>query len=319
MEKRQRVINAIRGEKVDFVPTCFSLHFDKSKAFGAEGVSSHLQFFKETDTDIEKIMNEHLVPFMGHIRIPDDWNQIRNISLNDHFMKEQLSMVDQILQSSDSSAFRIGTLHGVVASAIHPIEAVYGYEKVRELLCSHLREKSQPVLDAFKRIAEGMCRLAEKYINMGLDGIYYAALGGESYYFTDEEFEKHIAPLDKMILEATKKADGTTILHMCKNHLNLDRYQSYTSVVDVFNWGIYEDNIMLDEGRALFKDKAIMGGLQNRAGVVVDGSKDELADEVKRIIKNQETSKFILGADCTLATEMPYDRIKLIVDTARSI
>lgn len=319
MEKKQRVINAIRGEKVDVVPTCFSLHFDKQKAYGAEGVSSHLRFFRETDTDILKIMNENLVPYMGEIKIPEDWSKIKDISLNDRFMQSQLSMVDQILSRSDSKAFRIGTLHGVVASAIHPIEAVYGYEKVRELFVNHLRENRQPVIDAFKRITEGMCRLAEEYMKMGLDGIYYAALGGEMHYFTDEEFETYIAPLDKMILETVKKMNGTTILHMCKDHLNLSRYQSYHDVTDVFNWGVYEDNISLDDGRALFKGKTIMGGLQNRSGVIVDGNDKELSEEVKKIILEQGKEKFILGADCTLATETPYERIKLIVDVARSM
>lgn len=75
------------------------------------------------------------------------------------------------------------------------IEARYGYEGTRERMCAHLRENKVPVLDAFKRITEGMCQLAESYKKLGLDGIYYAALGGERRYYTDEEFAEAIERL----------------------------------------------------------------------------------------------------------------------------
>ena len=52
MNKKERVIAAIRHESVDYVPCGFSLHFPHDKAYGEAGVKSHLDFFKETDTDI---------------------------------------------------------------------------------------------------------------------------------------------------------------------------------------------------------------------------------------------------------------------------
>lgn len=317
MNKKERVIAAIKGKEVDRVPSCFSLHFSKDEAFGQAGIDSHLKFFKETDTDIIKIMNENLVPYMGDIKRPDDWNKIKNISLKDDFMISQIDMVERILDKCEPDAFKVGTMHGTVASAIHPIEAIYGYEPVRELFCTHMRENKTPMVDAFKRLTEGMCQLAEKYIDMGLDGMYYAALGGEKYYFTDEEFENHIAPLDKMILQASKQSNGYNILHMCKDKLNLERYKSYINLTDVVNWGVYEDNISLEEGRKLFGDITILGGLKNRSGVLVDGTNEEIAQEVKSIIDSFGKEKFILGADCTLPTEISYKRVKVAVKATK--
>ena len=62
-----------------------------------------------------------------------------------------------------------------------------------------------------------------------------------------------------------------------------------------------------------------MGGLQNRAGVMVDGNDRELVEEVARVIATEEKTNFILGADCTLATETEYSRIRLITDVARQV
>ena len=147
MTKRERVITAIQGGEADYVPTGFSLHFPAERAFGKEAVKSHLEFFERTDTDILKIMNENLVPDIGEIRVPEDWNKIPSYSLKDTFMQDQIHLVDEILQKCDPSAFKLGTIHGICASAIHPIEARYGYEAVRELFCSHIRENKKPVIE----------------------------------------------------------------------------------------------------------------------------------------------------------------------------
>lgn len=319
MTKRERVYAAISGEEVDYVPTGFSLHFPKEMAFGKEGVASHLKFFKETDTDIIKVMNENLVPYVGEIRVPEDWNKIPACSLNDEFMKRQIEMVNAVLEQADPDSFSLGTLHGICASAIHPIEAKYGYENVRELFCTHIRENRKPVVEAFKRITDGMCQLAVKYKELGLDGIYYAGLGGEQHYFTDEEFAEVIEPFDKEILAASKEAGGMNFLHMCKDHLNMNRYESYNHLADVVNWGVYETDFSLKQGRKLFPGTAVMGGLANRSGVMIAGSLEELKQEVEQIIHDYGKTGFILGADCTLPTEISYDRIKTIVDVTREV
>ena len=64
MNKRERVVAAIRGERVDCVPSGFSIHFPEGCKEGQAAVNAHLRFFQETDTDIIKIMNENLVPYM---------------------------------------------------------------------------------------------------------------------------------------------------------------------------------------------------------------------------------------------------------------
>lgn len=319
MNKRERVFAAIRKEAVDHVPTGFSLHFPEDQKSGEAAVAAHLRFFKETDTDIIKMMNENLVPDVGDILRPGDWDKIPSYSIKDGFMQAQLDMVKRILDQADSDAFSLGTLHGICASAIHPIEARYGYARVREMFCIHLREDKRPVLEAWKRICDGMCQLAIAYGELGLDGLYYAGLGAEKRYFTDEEFEAFIAPFDKEILKASKEAGNVNFLHMCKDGLEMQRYASYAALADVVNWGVYETDFSLEEGRKLFPKATIMGGLQNRKGVMVDGTLEELKEASKAVIRGFGKEGFILGADCTLPTEIPYERIRAIVEAAREV
>lgn len=317
MNKRERVIAVIKGEKPDHIPSGFSLHFPRKEKNVEEDVRFHLDFFRKTDTDIIKIMNENLVPDFGPIQRPEDWEKIPNLKLSDGFMQNQLELTKRILDQADGEAFSLGTLHGICASAIHPIESRYGYEAVRRMQAAHIRENKKPVLEAWKRIADCMAQLAQKYIELGVDGVYYAGLGGEKRYFTDEEFAECIEPFDKQILQAVKEAGGYVFLHICKDGLNMQRYASYKELCDVVNWGIYEAPFSIEEGRKLFEGKAVMGGLANRSGVMVEGTIDELKAAVKRLVEEQGEKGFILGADCTLPTEIPYERIRAAAEAAR--
>ena len=203
MTKKERVTAAIRGEEVDKIPSGFSLHFPKESAFGDAAVKAHLKFFEESDTDILKIMNENLVPYMGEINHGSDYSMVKEMTMEDGFMQDQVELVKKILAGCGRDAFILGTLHGITASAIHPLEKMdpnYTYDQVREKLCRLLHEDEDTVLAGMKRIADVMCELAGTYIELGVDGVYYAALGGETRFFTDEEFDKWIKPFDLQIM-----------------------------------------------------------------------------------------------------------------------
>lgn len=317
MKAREQVIAAIRGQETDYIPSGFSLHFPKGCESGDAGVEAHLKFFEETDTDICKIMNENLVPYCAGIVCGSDWGKIPSFDMKSEFMQRQIEMTKRILDKCDPDKFMMGTLHGTVASDIHPIEKDYGYDGSRLAMVEHLRQDKDTVLDAYKRVTEGMCMLAEKYIELGVDAVYYAALGGEYRYYTDEEFAEYIEPLDKQILQTIKGTKGYCFLHICKDRLNMQRYKEYGEYADVINWGVHEAPFGLEEGRELFPGKTIMGGLANRSGVLVEGTEEELRNEVKELIKGFGRKGFILGADCTLPTEIDYRRIRVAVEAAR--
>jgi len=319
MTKRDRVIAAINGKTVDHVPCSFSLHFPKEKAFGEAGIKSHLDFFSETDTDILKIMNENLVPSCGSIITGDDYcNRIKPVTLHSPFMQEQIQFTKEILDKADPTAFSIGTLHGTTASCIHPLEKMgMPYGEARIFLVEMLRKKPKEGLAAMQRIVDGMCELAQGYIAAGLDGVYFASLGAEKRYFTDEEFAEWIAPLDMQIMQAVKDANGYCFLHMCKDGLEMERYRNYAPLADVVNWGVFEAPLSLEEGRRLFPGKTILGGLPNRSGVLVDGSDNQIKKAVKDIIKTFSGKGIIVGADCTLATEQDMHKLHVAVEACR--
>lgn len=319
MTKKERVIAAIKGQEVDAIPSSFSLHFPAEVAYGDAAVKAHLDFFRATDTDILKIMNENLVPGFGQIKNAADYRRlIPTLTMQDQFMQDQVELTKQILDNCDPSGFTLGTLHGAVASGIHPLEKMgLTYDETRAFQLELLREDAEATLDGMKRITDVMCQLAETYVKMGVDAVYYAALGAESRYMTDEEFATWIEPLDKQVLTAIKEAGGYCFLHMCKDELNMQRYKNYAAYADVVNWGVYEAPFSLDEGRKLFPGLTVMGGFEARRGVLVDGTVDDIKQATHAIIDGFGRTGFILGADCTLATEQDLGKVRAAVDAAR--
>ncbi|MCC8084259.1 MAG: hypothetical protein LIP15_08520 [Clostridium sp.] len=50
---------------------------------------------------------------------------------------------------------------------------------------------------------------------------------------------------------------------------------------------------------------------------MVEGTVEELKEAAKKVIRDYGKTGFILGADCTLPTEIPYDRIRAIAEAVR--
>ncbi|MDL2229403.1 uroporphyrinogen III decarboxylase [Treponema sp. OttesenSCG-928-L16] len=319
MTKKERVIAAITGKAVDYPPASFSLHFPEECKFREKGIDAHLRFFSETDTDIYKIMTENLIPSVPGISEAPDWEKIPSFSRHDPFIADQIDFVKAIRDKTPADVFLLGTIHGVCASTIHPLRPQYSnYDEIRHIHVVHYRKNKAVFRDAVKRISEAQCILMEETIKAGVDGIYYAALGGEKNFYTDEEFSELIEPFDKEILSVCREMGCYSFLHICKKNLNIERYRSYVPYTDVVNWGIYENGIYPDQVRRLFPDKTIMGGFANRSGVLVEGTRDEIAAETRKIILENGPDKFILGADCTLPTAIPYQNIRYAVMAARN-
>ncbi|MCI8742253.1 MAG: uroporphyrinogen III decarboxylase [Lachnospiraceae bacterium] len=320
MTKKERVIAAIEQRETDGIPSGFSLHFPDDQKKGEASIQAHFDFFRDTDADICKIMNENLIPVYGTIHTPEDYDRlIPVITMEDDFMKAQMELTGKILEGCGRDVFTMGTLHGICASGIHPMEQNgVNYYAARQMQVDFLRWDEKRMLSAMQRITDGLCELAGSYIRAGLDSIYYAALGGERGFFTDEEFAKWMKPFDLQIMKAIKDAGGYCFLHICKDELNMERYRDYAAFADVVNWGVYETSFSLEEGRELFGGRTIMGGLPNHHGVLVDGGQEQIQAEVKKVVDRFGRKGLILGADCTLFTEQDRKKVRMAVEAARN-
>lgn len=323
MTKKERVICAIEQREPDCIPSCFTMHFPEECANGDRAVQAHLDFLAKTDVDILKIMNENLVSIDRDLHTVEDYEKFPVFTGNEPMFARQMELVERILEKTRDSCFTLGTLHSVGTSAMyHPFKRMgYGYDKSREVFDAWLKEHPKKITEAMKRITDGLCILAQKYIEAGLDGVYVASLGAERRFaLTREQFLEWIAPFDQQILNAVKEAGGYAFLHVCNRDVNLDYYRAYDpKLYDVVNWGTFEVPCSLKEGRDIFAGKTVMGGLANRSGVLASGTEEALINTLHTLVESYGRKGFILGADCTIATQEDLSRIKLAVEAVRNL
>ena len=313
MNRKERVLSVLKGLPVDRQPVGFWMHFPESCFFGEASVKAHLDFFEQSRTDMCKVMTEWLYPCDHNIKAAGDWNLLPAYGEDADFIQRQAGIIGAIA-SKVKDASILGTVHGVIASASHTLLGVQRYDSIgRHALVFHLRTNPEAFGKAIGRIADTLCNMVRAQVKAGADGIYYAALGGETDVFTDEEHARFVAPYDKKVIEAAYDAGAKyVVLHMCKSKVNLKRFVSYNC--DVVNWGIEESGMSLNEGLDLFPGKTVLGGFNNRHGSIISGDPCEIGREVDAIVSGFKGKRLILGSDCTLPGTLTYANIAAVVE-----
>jgi uroporphyrinogen decarboxylase len=97
MTKRERVFNLLEGKPIDRTPVGFWLHFPQAMHHGDQAIMAHLDFMKQTDTDILKIMNENILyDGKSQIRCLDDIKKFCGFSRKDRLFRDQMEIIKRI-------------------------------------------------------------------------------------------------------------------------------------------------------------------------------------------------------------------------------
>lgn len=313
MNKLERVSQAIAGRGDGYVPVGVWYHFPEESHRGAEAVAAHAKYFRDTDVDFVKAMNENVHPGDAGISTAIDWKHYRPLDVRSPQLRDQLDIIKRLADLFGDEAMVVGTVHGAVASMAHATGRAY--EARPTALREHAREQPEHVARALAATGEALAEFAQLSVEAGAGGIYYAAFGAERDNFTDDEFASWIAPADRHVLAAAREAGAITFVHVCKTGVGLDRFVDYPT--DVMNWTARGSDLSLAEGARLFADKAILGGLDTSSPVLVSGSDAEVAALVdEALAAAADVERFLLGGDCSLDSATPTEHIRIITERA---
>ena len=85
------------------------------------------------------------------------------------------------------------------------------------------------------------------------------------------------------------------------------------------------EGLSLAEGRPYFGGKTVLGGFEThwdgtvREGIIYNGTKEELQDYTRQLIRSFGKQGLMLGGDCTIDAGIDLERIRWIVEAARSL
>lgn len=308
MNKRDVIRNLLEGgDNNGYVPAAFFLHFDPEYHQGQAAVDKHLEFFRYTDMDFVKIQYEHHDAETPQIRSAQDWTQVPRYG-QDYFAGP-LRVVEGLVQEAKAEAMVIMTLYSPLMWASRMAGDA--------LLMQHAQDALPKVQQGMEAITESIRSFVRACIRLGVDGFYTSTQGGETHRFRDRElFEAVVKPYDLSLMEEIDEACDFNILHVCDysgDYNSLERFLDYPGHVVNSPLEAGGERLSPQEVAALF-ERPYMGGL-NRLGVLATGSPDEARAAAQDVLA-QAPERFILGADCTVPSDTPWENLKAAIEVA---
>lgn len=308
MNKRDMILGlADASSSLPYVPAAFFLHFPDAFHFGQAAVDKHLEYFRYTGMDLVKIQYERTFPPVPQIQTPADWAKMPHYGRD--FFDGQLEAVKGLVQAVGHEAVIVMTLYSPFMCA--------GHATGQGLVTDHLNREPEKVRKGLEIITDSLLGFVRECIRLGIDGFYTSTQGGEAGRFTEAHvFDEYVKPFDLVLMEEANRACQFNILHVCDYHLDYEDFSPFldypgTVVNSPLQFGTHK--LTPKEASELFK-RPYMGGL-DRKGILTNGTPEQIRQAVKAVIE-QAPPRFILGADCTVPSEIPWDNLKIAIEAA---
>lgn len=311
MGLKKRFSQFIAGDRyTDGVPAAFFQHFPPDRRLGQAAVDEQIRFYRQTDMDMVKIMFDEIYPKIVSVKKPGDWRHIGQASRSDHVFTQQMEVAKRIVDKIGKETFVFQTIFSPFVSAGCAVSPILQWDRV---VTDHMRRDPESMTVGLTNAAHVLSEFAGKIAGTGIDGFYVSLQGGEYDRFSGEFFNAWLKPLDAMLLNALKNTGKLVFLHICGSNIRLENYYDYPG--DIVNLAFCDNGMTLDEGAKKFK-RPVMGGLSNH-GVICDGTGEEIKRETARVLSSNH-SPVMLGADCTIQSNVPRDHLKWAVEAAHA-
>lgn len=327
--KRELVLKAFRGEPVDRVPVGFWHHFTNEDewlvGFGNQAIieknlAGHQAFLAEVEPDFIKLMSDGYFAYpnerLKKVQSIKDLADIEPLGADHPWISEQVELVQKIRAGFTEDLVAVYNIFAPVTYFKWLIGKVAGGD---DIIADFLVEDAVLTKRVLDVIAQDIAALTERIIKeAGADGIYLSVQSIQDARVSAEDYKAFIAPSELAVLEAANAAGGVNILHICgyegaRNDVHL--FTDYPA--QVINWAVGPEGISLAEGRKLFGGRTVLGGFENgKEGLLYTGSQAVIQDETKRLIAEAGKVALIIGADCTIPSDIEAERIQWVRQAA---
>ncbi|MBF0441484.1 MAG: hypothetical protein HQK54_06240 [Oligoflexales bacterium] len=306
-DRRERIWNTIHHGNVDYVPGAFFLHFGGEFKKGEAAIRRHIEYVRFCDLDLAKVQYEKLFPSLDKIKKPCDWTKMPFYGAD--FFEEPLEVIKGVIRETGKERPVVATLYSPCMCAGHTV--------TDDLLTRHLNEDPEAVRRGFETIAESLKVYVREAVRLGVDGFLLCTQGGEQGRFADKGiFDRYVKPYDLSVMGEAVLRTRLNILHICDYLGDYDDLSSYLDYPgDVVNCSLKLGKTLLTPaGLYDFFGRPFMGGIDKK-GVIYSGSEREIAAEVHSILQNAP-ARFILGASCTLPSDISWHNVAVAVKEA---
>jgi len=300
--KRERLLAWLDGETdPSYTPAAFFLHFPPEYKNGEAAANKHMEFFRQTDMDFVKIQFEQTYQRQQFLQKPADWQKLSLQKID--FYEPLMVTVRELVKTAKPDALVLMTLYSPFMCA--------GHCATSPLLIKHLEEDPEAVKKGLEILTESQMIFVRACIDAGIDGFYMSTQGSEANRFSKPDiFQKYVKPYDLVAMKEAQSKLPFNILHVCDYvapYANFDAVKDYPGHVVNCNPQLTESTLTWKQIHDFF-GRPCMGGL-DRHGILASGPMPDLEKEIRSAI-SAAPKQFILGADCTVSSDIDWSRLR---------
>ena len=313
MSRKERVMSVIRGEKPDRTPVCFWHHFGALEP--AETVKAHLRWLEESGQDILKMMcDEFFIYPLGGAEDPESYLALAPQGRDSYYVRGQVERAAQINEALKGEVVTFYNAFSPYATLKHAI----GQDKAVDLIRHH-PDAARHLLDIIEEdtvyIIEGVLK------ESGTTGMMLCLQGAEEGLFDDQEYETFLRRGEMSIVTAADRCSKINLLHLCGWDGipdRLERWKDYPGCI--VNWDVDVEHVKLADGKAYFPGRTLLGGFNNRPGSLLQtGSREEVQNFTRDLIRTAGPEHYIIGADCSLPADIDRQRIRWVIEASEQM
>lgn len=332
--KKEWVLKAFKGEHVDRVPVGFWHHFTQESEWGEgfnnptifeKNVAGHKKFIEEVNPDFVKLMSDGFFQYPNplistHVRSVNELRDIASIGEDHEWFNQQVELIKTIKSDFPEE---IASFYNIFAPVTYlKWQLADKVSDGDDCIADFIKEDAELTRHVLNVIAKDISVLVKKVITeAGADGIYLSVQNLQDERIDKEDYLDVVKPSELAVLNAAIDVSGVNILHICGYEGASNDVSYYTDYpADVINWAVGPEGINLSEGRQLFGGKTVLGGFVNtKEGLLYTGTKDDIQKETKMLLDEAGKQGVIIGADCTIPSDIAPERIQWVREAVSNI
>ncbi|MCW5935390.1 MAG: hypothetical protein KIT45_14010 [Fimbriimonadia bacterium] len=319
MNRRERVLRAVRGEAADRLPFSFWYHFRTEPWFpkalqpdtgpAAPGLletyikgmsQAELGFWNRYQPDLLKVM--HDIPYempvdCPQIESPDDWTRLPELDPDAGHFGAQLQMLRRLRAQLPADVPMIETVFNVF---------YYAHKMCGKESLSYYADAPEKIHIGLKTIQRNLLAYVKACLQV-CDGIYFAVNGISEDTAPRELYERHIRDYDLELLESAQESP-LNVLHV-HGYGELYADLLVDAPAAIICWSDRACTLSLKAGKALF-GRCVMGGLNEKS--LPQDSPEQIEQEARDAFEQAGTSGFILAPGCAVDTDIAPERLMTI-------
>ncbi|MCI0547702.1 MAG: uroporphyrinogen decarboxylase [Candidatus Rokubacteria bacterium] len=312
MNKRERVMAALRREPTDRTPYALWRHFPAVDRSPGGLAQATLRFHDRYGSDFLKVtptggyavedwgcVEGSEVAVDGHrpcvrhaVNAPEDWKKIRPLPITSNGWGAHLETIIRCVVDLRADCFVLPTLFSPLSLARKLSGARLAYDLV---------ENTQAVLDALEVIAEMDIALARACLDEGAEGIFYSVQAASASLHSREEYARFGEPYDRRVLESVRGRAKLTVLHGHGDHLMFDALAALPA--DAWNWDDRRHGPSLEAAAAQVPG-AVIGGLDQWV-TLREGTGEAVKAEARDAVAQTGGRGLIVGPGCVVQMNTP--------------